>query len=135
MVLSMTKYQDLIDKVRACGGPDRELDAALATTVGGYVFEKRDRDRKEWFYPIDGRSGRKDLHGAYGALLRYTASIDAALALAKAKRGDNWFSILLDAMSDFGAAGTLGPEHLARFIVLHTLLALQSNEATNVEDK
>lgn len=58
----------------------------------------------------------------------YTSSTDAALSLVELKVGANWYSILLDAICAFGASGTLGPEHLARYVILALLRALNSME-------
>lgn len=74
---------DLLERVKSAGGPDRELDANIATAIGGYIYEKRGRDQKAWFYPTDGRHGRRQIHGSYDALERFTASVDAALALVE----------------------------------------------------
>lgn len=98
------QLEGLLERVKAATGPDEKLDYAI----------------DEWLW----RSGGKH-HGEMDTLPPFTASIDAALALVERLRGDHWFGILLDAMRDFGAAGTLGPEHLPRFIVLHLLTALK----------
>jgi hypothetical protein len=64
--------------------PDREVDALIATTIGGYVYEKRDNDRKAWYYPTDSGGWRQQLYSAFSDKLpAYTASLDAAVALCE----------------------------------------------------
>lgn len=70
----------LIEKLRGLKGPDREVDAEIATAAAGYVYEKRKDDRKTWFYAPDGM--RYQIHGYdYERLPRFTASLDAVTAL------------------------------------------------------
>jgi hypothetical protein len=76
-------HSELIARLEAATGPDRELDAAIAVASGQYVFEKRGRDRQEWFYSTTRDYDRRCLY--YGGTARpleaYTASIDAAFTL------------------------------------------------------
>lgn len=62
-------------------GPDREIDGEIATRSGLYVYEKQGRDRKEWFYPVNG-GWRRQIYGvSFERLPDYTASLDAATSL------------------------------------------------------
>lgn len=75
-------HSDLIAKLEALDGPSRDVDALIATTIGGFVYEKRGRDQKAWFYPADG-GWRRQLNGIFADKLpAYTASLDAAIAIA-----------------------------------------------------
>ncbi|MFN3858167.1 MAG: hypothetical protein ACK4RV_10475 [Caulobacter sp.] len=77
----------LITRVRSLKGPDREVDGLIATTVGGYVLEKRGNDRKPWYYHE--RKYRRPTDGwGYDGLERYTASVDAVLDLIGEKLAD-----------------------------------------------
>jgi hypothetical protein len=130
---------DLIERVGGLTGASREVDRDLfflaecepIPEIGvvcdwirlGYRWMPGDKGR---FYmqgtvPTDG-----------GLAPAYTDSTDAALALAEKLTGDRWYSVLLDAMREFGAAGTLGPEHLARFIVAALLRALSASKGDTV---
>jgi hypothetical protein len=74
----------LSDRVEALAGPDRAIDAEIAVASGFYVYEKRGRDRQEWFYPTNGESYfKRSIHyGSTGLTLeRYTADLNAALSL------------------------------------------------------
>ena len=60
----------------------RECDAEIAVDVLGFVYEKRARDRQEWFYAPDGkRKYAKYFGGTQPALPRFTTSLDAAASL------------------------------------------------------
>lgn len=74
---------DLIERIEAASGPDREMDRDILAAKGTHVLEKRGRDRKSWWYEIDGPDYRRlDPDGdRYFGMPRYTASIDAALTL------------------------------------------------------
>jgi hypothetical protein len=92
----MTTIPALIEKLRGLKGPDRDVDAEIATAAAGYVYEKWKGDRKAWFYAPDGR--RYQLYGyGYGSecLPRFTASLDAVTALIE--RDGTWdWSIFRD---------------------------------------
>lgn len=94
----MTSLAALIEKLRGLKGPDREVDAEIATAAAGYVYEKRGRDRKAWFYAPDGR--RYQING-FGSecLPRFTGSLDAVTALIMREMPN----CLCD-MNTFGAA-------------------------------
>lgn len=78
----MNDLNNLAARVEALDGPDRDVDAEIATMSGLYVYEKRDRDRKGWFYPTNGKGARRQFHGTgYDRLPSFTASIDAAMTL------------------------------------------------------
>ena len=76
------ELEALIRRVEALTGPYREVDEIIATTIGGYVYEKRGRDQKAWFYPEDG-GWRRQKYGVQDGLPRYTASLDATVALVE----------------------------------------------------
>ena len=72
----------LAERVERAAEGSRELDAEIAIGTGLYIYERRDRDRKAWFYPTSGRGLRKQLYGlGHERLPSYTTSIDAALTL------------------------------------------------------
>ncbi len=76
-------HSDLIAKLEALDGPSREVDALIATTIGGFVYEKRGRDQKAWYYPSDG-GWRRQLYSSFADKLpAYTASLDAASAIVE----------------------------------------------------
>lgn len=85
----MTSLAALIEKLRGLKGPDREVDAEIAVTVGGYVHEKRRSDRKAWFYAPNGY--RCQIYG-YGSecLPRYTASLDAVADMIERDGAWDW---------------------------------------------
>jgi hypothetical protein len=120
--------EGLIERFEKATGPDRELDARLF-----WAFDHAAALRAYWNgaigtpQPMDEFPRSRGL--GYSNVVRlaptYTASIDAALALTERLHGDNWYSILLDAVRALGVAGTQGPEHLAKYVILATLRALQ----------
>lgn len=89
--------RELLERVKAAKERDYTLNGLIATAVGGYTYEKRGSDRKEWYYPPEGW-GRRDLWGPR-ALPDYTGSVDDAMALfekvlpgwtvARMSQGDN----------------------------------------------
>lgn len=127
----MSDLNELLERVRSATGPDRELDARIEFTLSGVSFFES--DIADLLQVIDEPTGYGKYQKIDSANIPcFTDSIDAALALVERKVGDNWFSVLLDAMRDFGAAGTLGPEHLPRFILAALLQAL-TKERINVQ--
>jgi len=78
---------DLIKRLEEVEKGSGAFDKELALLLGGYTLERRGKDRKEWFYPVDQEwFYRKDSH----ELPRYTTSIDAALALAERVLPEGW---------------------------------------------
>ena len=73
----------LAERVEALDGPDREVDAAIALATGQYVYEKRGRDRQEWFYSTTRSYERRSLYygGTCCPLEEYTADMNAAMSL------------------------------------------------------
>lgn len=78
------KLEDLVGRVEAATGPDRELDGAIALAVGGWHRDWLDEGRNPhhmpdwyWWHTDDHPHQATDAHP------RYTSSIDAALALAE----------------------------------------------------
>jgi hypothetical protein len=69
---------ELIERVEKLEGPDSGVDLALAVGIGGFAWERRGPDRREWLYP----TGRDWFHRLDHAP-RYTASLDAALGLVE----------------------------------------------------
>lgn len=73
--------EGLLERVKTATGPDFQLDQDIATTIGGYVYEKRGRDTKPWFYPVKSKSAYDRCD--YFSLPRYTGSIDDTKELVK----------------------------------------------------
>jgi hypothetical protein len=90
----------LADRVEAltkeCGQTDREIFAALGT----HVFEKRDRDKKAWWYPVDDSKWSPRIDD-YLKIPRYTASLDAAMTLVP--EGHEWLRKCPDTMTVYRA--------------------------------
>lgn len=76
----MTSLPALIEKLSGLKGPDREVDAEIATAAAGYVYEKRKGDREAWFYAPDGRRYQLYRYGSE-CLPRFTGSLDAVTDL------------------------------------------------------
>ena len=77
----MTDIAGLLERVRAVTGPDRELDAAIARVCGyGLVQSEWHQNSLEW-YAWEGPVRC----GPWIVLPKYTASVDAALALVERK--------------------------------------------------
>lgn len=118
----MTDYTDLIDRLRKATGPIRGLDIALAALWPDPPFnltEKTLRNRKP-------------------ACPKFTASVDAALALVERVLPEKaqWWDILKSAMEQQGWEGArtrqrVTPETLPRFILIALLSALQHKEQTD----
>ncbi|WP_375597611.1 hypothetical protein [Devosia sp. Naph2] len=66
--------EGLIERVKAATGPDRELDIAIGTTLGGWTYQPHVSHNFKW---NDGKFDRPNGPPSY------TASIDAALALVE----------------------------------------------------
>jgi hypothetical protein len=81
----MTPIAELIGKLERATGPDRELDALIAVTVAGF-FEIAPRWEGEpigyGYFDADGARIESG-HGGDELVPDYTASLDAALALAE----------------------------------------------------
>lgn len=96
----------LRDRVLGLTGPDREVDAALAL-LAGWTHEKRKGDQRPYWrspedppYGADGWQPRRDLPF-------YTASVDAALALAERVSHKNGMKLICF----FCAGGQLMPDN------------------------
>lgn len=112
----------LAERVEGATGPDRRLDAAIHAT-----FVPGDFDDDADHYATYADANRADLRYFRDiGVPAYTSSIDAALALAQKSLGDQWYGVMLDAVRAFGVAGTLGPDHLARYVTAALLRALQT---------
>jgi hypothetical protein len=74
-------------------GPSRELDAEILASLGTHVLEKRERDKKKWWYKVGGRQYERIRPG----IPRYTSSIDAALTLVP----EGWHWMAATAEGDF----------------------------------
>lgn len=93
---------ELIKRLEAASGPDRELDADIATSLGKPVCKD---DPCNWVIKYPGAYD-------YRKLPRYTASIDAALTLVP--EGLDWFvKHYASAGGKYGAVVT-SPEIAAR---------------------
>lgn len=89
----------IIEKLRGLNGPDREVDAEIATAAAGYAYEKRGNDRKAWFYAPDGR--RYQLYSYDSECLpRFTGSLDAVTALIE-RDGYQWLREHQDSMTAY----------------------------------
>ena len=66
--------QGLIERVRAATGPDRELEIAIGTTIGGWTYQPHVPHCFKW------NDGQRDRPNGPPS---YTASIDAALSLVE----------------------------------------------------
>jgi hypothetical protein len=126
---------DLIERVGGLTGASREVDRAIMALTHDWeerhigATDEYDEPVKDWVW-VDRTTGHWRTTARDG--FEFTSSTDAALALAEKLTGDRWYSVLLDAMREFGAAGTLGPEHLARFIVAALLRALSASKGDTV---
>lgn len=81
---------DLIERLEAATGPDRELDVAIGLSLSLFVFERRGRDKLEWYYPTWEDAGAYEKYSTYyGSTGRqfpaYTSDLNAALALVERK--------------------------------------------------
>lgn len=94
----MKQIDELIERLEKATGSDREIDALLALGVAGWSHERRKGDRYEYWRDPDDISPHSTYHPRR-ELPRYTASIDAALALVE-RRGLAFDGILDDALSD-----------------------------------
>lgn len=81
----MSKYAELIARLKKATGPDRELDVAICEATGNYSR----RSYSEWC-GIQPKGSRPTITDFLNARLstRYTASIDAALTLVP--EGDHY---------------------------------------------
>lgn len=139
----MSDLSSLIARLEAAEGPSREFDRDIALTVDGFVYEKRGKDAKPWFYHSTLR-GRRQLISPYNSerLPAYTSSIDAAVSLAeRVLPGWDWGT------QSFGEDGAQGKvwkhgwhddtviyaDHSSPVIalVLATLRALQQKGSSN----
>lgn len=140
----MSKYQDLIDKVRAATGPDRELDAEIdAALFGGYPAKKcHDSTRRSYGpgYIHNADDGSNLTQGGRNSPC-LTVSIDACTAIIDRKLPD-WWWLREDGISirlvgpdngEYNPSSEGKHELVPHAMLLALLLALQSNEATNVE--
>jgi len=73
----MTNLQDLLERVTAATGPDRELDAAIALTQGWPVYRG-----DNWIGPH-----------AEISVPAYTASLDNAVALIESRLPGWWWAV------------------------------------------
>jgi hypothetical protein len=72
------ELRDLLARVEAATGRDSLINRDLAVAIGGCVWERRGRDRREWLYPI----GKEWFYRRDDAD-DYTGSLDAALGLVE----------------------------------------------------
>jgi len=122
----------LAERVEALDGPDREVDAAIALATGQYVYEKRGRDRQEWFYSTTRSYERRSLYygGTCCPLEEYTADMNAAMSLASDPalgRFGGPLAILRWAMHNMTKAEA-DASALARFVTSAALRALAEQE-------
>jgi hypothetical protein len=97
----MTTLQDLLARVEAAEGPDREIDAAIYNAMvddgGRKAFRVTDWTRGR--APMLGRyhdgwlTGKSDSDIYADDLVRFTASIDAALALVERALPDSYVEL------------------------------------------
>lgn len=55
-----------------------DLERLIFSSLGTHVLEKRGKDRKAWWYPINGRGARRDDGRAMFGIPRFMSSMDAA---------------------------------------------------------
>ncbi len=92
----MTTLPELIARLEAATGPDRELDGELALSAG-WTFQKMARDRVAYWR----RPGETEYY-MRGTLPPYTASLDSALALVEAKLPGWWWEVSHGVLSASG---------------------------------
>ncbi len=125
----------LLDRVKAASGPDRHLDALVevqARRFAAYAAGLDDRTRAYWNGTIDGDVYDSSI--SYAAP-RYTASIDAALALVEKmlpgcmwrvqsdpKIGDTFYATLVPSYPAGASAGDGATAPLAILAALLTAL-------------
>lgn len=127
-------YQGIIERVRAATGADRDLAMDVASAVLGGEWRPYSGERRvkiKWLYSSD---GRVLLYG-HEQPESWFKSIDAALALAEKLLPGWWVRLLDEAMSDMVSQSFDGDSPFAadlkllpKYIILATLLALQSQE-------
>lgn len=128
----MTDFADLLARVREAKGPDRDLDAAIALATG-WTHEVNHEEDYECWRKSDGKA-------AY--LPRYTASIDAALALVERMLPGKWPLILDTATAIMWAtesriefSGSKIDLSRLPLAILAALLSALSSPTLNSEDK
>lgn len=125
----MADLSELIEKVKAETGWEPRIDADVATTIGGYAYEKRGSDRKEWFYPPEGKRfrPRKDRPPAY------TASLDAVVALAEEVLPGWWWRVSQSGAAELHSPALNGKDYqeLAATPALALLLAILTAKLEN----
>lgn len=132
----MADLSELLERVKAATGPDRELDCEIAIAVDGYFTLPPRWDGGPIGYGYVDADGTliHPGHGGDQLVKRYTASIDAALALVE-RCLPEWWWLREDGHSirlvgpDNGDCypSSVGKHHLVPFAILSALLsALQS---------
>lgn len=138
----MSALSELRERVEKASGPDRELDARIALFAGDFSIRMdaghgyrifRGKPERYQASILSGSGTEGDACRALGysvlSVLRYTASIDAALALVERKLPGQGWSLLEDALY-LDRMSVKGPitDDLPRIIVIVLLRALESQE-------
>lgn len=80
----MSDLEQLLERVKAATGPDRELDADIAQAIEGVEIQWRQATGTMEMYPVQRYPSTSHAAGfGIGPVPTYTASVDAALAFAE----------------------------------------------------
>lgn len=127
--LSPEKIADLIARVAAATGPDREIDCLIAVAIDGFfeIPERYEGDGIGYGYINDDGVAIHPGHGGAQLVRRYTASIDADLALVERRLPGHQVNIYVYGMRSEASIGNLSRDrHEAVTPPLAILLALLS---------
>lgn len=85
VAVSTVQHTELLKRVEAASGPDQEIDCLLAVALDGFfeIEPKWDGGPIGYGYVNDDGTRIEPGHGGAQLVHRYTASIDAALALVE----------------------------------------------------
>lgn len=118
----MSDLAELLERVKAATGPDRELDADLAQTIEGVEIQWRQANGTMEMYPVQRYPSTTHSAGfGIGPVPNYTASIDAALALTERVLPGWW----VHGMGRY-------PSHGLWWVTLYNL---DDKAATEIEDR
>lgn len=118
---------ELIERVAAATGPDRQLDADIWHATGGRI-EPGIPIGLDWFLPDNSDPVRDEL-------TNLTGSLDAAIALVERVLDDLHIATCLRlALAECDVRGVSYDSNLARFVCLALLLALKHKEGDGDAD-
>lgn len=132
----MTKPDDLVDRLRAATGPDRELDAEIAKALEGVEIQWRQANYTMDLHPVQRYPSTNHIGGyGIGPVPYYTASVDAALSLVERclpgqqwmldKQPENFECVLWDGVTMKAKANEAAPT-LPLAILTALLTAMQA---------